>query len=156
MTHGEGCIAGLPFEVGQVGGVLFEEGVGSAFEFFDPLGLGEGATEPCEEMDVIGNAADDECGAIEASGGFGKKSVDSCPERHIEEKWAAFLGGEDEMQVGGGQGLRHRTRFGWMVLRNPVGVRGFLDVFTQGRSGDQPWALLRNPFGILLQACHGQ
>ena len=56
---------------------------------------------------MVGDAADEDPGAVEASGSFSEESVQPGAESEVAEEWATLFGREDEVDVGCGEGLGH-------------------------------------------------
>jgi len=128
-TDGEDAKAGLPCEPCHPEGIfVFEPKPGDSFQFLDPIGLGYGAVESGEDMHMVCDAADDDGRAIEFIGDIAEEGVGFVLERAVEQPGFAVLGGEDGVQIDGGERLRH-------------GGGVSLEVSAQGRRG-------RNPVGI--------
>ena len=128
-TDGEYAEAGLPCEPCHFVGIfLLEPEAGDSFQFLDPIGLGNGAPELGEDMDMIRDAADDDGRAIQFFGDISQERVGFGPERAVEQPGFTVFCGEDGVQIDGGERLGH----GGGVSR---------EMSAQGRRG-------RNPFGV--------
>ena len=125
-TDGEDAKAGLPCEPSHPEGIfVFEPEAGDSFQFLDPIGLGYGAAESGEDMHVVCDAADDDRRAIEFIGDIAEEGVGFVPERAVEQPGFTVLGGEDAVQIDGGERLGH----GGGVSR---------EMSAQGRRGCKP------------------
>ena len=133
LAHGEIRIAALPFEVGVIATALLQPEVRDAFQFLHPFGLGEGAPEARERMDMVFHAAAEEGRAIELFGDAAEIRMERVARGFVAQERSAVFGGEDEMYVNGGKGLwpggrmPNRKRFASVNRRcesvfNPKGI----------------------------------
>jgi hypothetical protein len=106
-ADGEDAVSGLPSEVAERGIALFDPKTGDAFEFLDPIGLGDGAGVAGEEVDVVIHAADNDGRTIELFRYASEVGVGFGAEDRIAQEWMAVFGGKDEVKINGGEGLWH-------------------------------------------------
>ena len=102
-------VAPLPFKIRVSGPLLFKPAVGNAFYLLHPFRLCDRATETAEHMDVVLHPADDERRTFQRFGNAAKLLMKVVADGLVAQEWAAFFGGENEMDVNGGQGLRHSS-----------------------------------------------
>ena len=60
LADGKVGVTTLPFEFGIFPRLVFKPNIGDAFEFFDPVGLCDGASESAQEMHMVFNTANPE------------------------------------------------------------------------------------------------
>lgn len=118
-ADGEGAVAVLPVEVGQVGNLGFDPWSGFAFQLFDQMSDRDRAAEPAEDVDVVGDAADAEDGAIELVAFAAEDLVGFFADDRIVKPGMAVLRGEDDVDVDLGEGLGHgrsRLEASWTLI----------------------------------------
>jgi hypothetical protein len=97
----------LPLEVGVIATAFLQPEVRDAFQFLHPFGLRDGASESCEQMDMVLHAADEDGRAIELFGDAAEIRVERVARGFVAQERPAVFGEEDQMNVNGGKGLRH-------------------------------------------------
>jgi len=95
----ENTIAGLPGEVAERWIAFFDPETGDAFEFLDPIGLGDGARVAGENMDVVLHTTDDDGRTVELFGNAAEIGVGFGPEGGIAEERVAIFSGKDKVEV---------------------------------------------------------
>ena len=80
-----------------------------------------GATKTSENVNVILDAPDNECRSVQTLRSFGEEGVKGREKLRVAQVRAAIFGGENEVDVGGGERLRHgrgvffaQPRWGWI------------------------------------------
>ena len=91
----EDAVAVLPGEVGEGRGCRFEPDGGTSFRLFHDVGCGASAGERGEDMDVVGDAADDDGLAIESGENAAELGVEFGAEIAVVHIRATVLRGED-------------------------------------------------------------
>jgi len=85
----------------------FKPIIRDAFEFFDPIGLGGGASKSAEEMNMVVDPANFYRRTIELFGNSAEILMEAGTKDGIAKEWAALFGGEDQVDVNSGKGLWH-------------------------------------------------
>ena len=149
LAHREHRVTRLPFEISKRRAVRLQPLVGHTFDFLDPFRLGHRSTEKGQQVHVILDPTGDNRRTIEPSRNLRQIPVQFVTELRVPQQWTAILHRKDEVKVPDGQRSRHKTSF--ELRRNPDGVvhcGGPCPRVAPTGSG-QPWALSRNPVGIL-------
>ena len=113
LAHREIRVSPLPFKICVVTALRLEPAVGHPFQFLHPFRLGDGAPKTAEQMNVVFNPADDERWTFERLGNATHVGVQGIAHRFVAKERAAFLRREDEVDVNGGEGLRHGASGCW-------------------------------------------
>jgi hypothetical protein len=91
LAHREIRVAALPLEVGVIAAAFLQPEVRHAFQFLHPFGLRDGASESCEQMDVIFHTADAEGRAIELFGDAAEIRMERVARGFVEQETAGYL-----------------------------------------------------------------
>src|SRR5213592_149641 len=78
--------------------------------FLHPFGLRDGAPETREQMHMIHHAANENGRAIELFGDAAEVRVQRVTRGFVAQERTAVFGGENQMNVNGGQGLWHERK----------------------------------------------
>jgi hypothetical protein len=99
------------------------------FQFLHPSGLRDGAPEAREQMHMVLHAADEDGRTIELFGDAAEIRMERVARGFVAQQRTAVFGGENEMNVNGGKGLRHggrmpnRNRFASVNMMDGSAIR---------------------------------
>ena len=79
--------------------MLADPGVGNPFEFFHPVGQGDGSAETGEQMEMVLDAADSDDGATESIAYLAEVGVELLSQSDILKRGLAVFCREDQMDT---------------------------------------------------------
>ena len=101
-ADGKDAVTSLPGKIMQRDVARFDPNAGDAFEFLDPIRLGDGASVPGEQVNMVRDPARKDGRTIELFRCAGEVGVQFRAESGIIEKWSAVLGREHKVEIDGG------------------------------------------------------
>ena len=102
--------AALPLEFTVIPSLFSQPDIRDAFQFLHPFSLRNGASKSREQMDVVFHPSNKDGRAIELFGDAAEIRVERIAHGFVPQERSAVFGGEDQMNVNGGQGLWHERK----------------------------------------------
>ena len=116
-AHRKSPVSRLPSKFCNLRETLLDPQVGTSLEFFHQIGLRNPATQLDQNVDMIGNPADQNGRAIEFFGDSSEKCMNLPANFLVGQKRESPFGGEDDVQNDAGQRLGHGNG-----LQPPMGL----------------------------------
>jgi len=150
LAHRKRAIARLPLKRLARAVLCLRPQRGRSVQLLDPVGKGDRTGLASKKMDMVLNTSHDNGWTIEPRRDLGQITVHSFTSLLVTEQRATPFGGEDNVDENVRERLRHRGTAGMPGTRNPFRVLILGELLPRVAASRQPWAMLRNTFGVRI------